>query len=70
MDLAPAELCYVGDTLSRDVRGTRNAGWRLAIRIFSASSAKRDRGITDVAPDYHVESLLEIPEIIAKENAR
>lgn len=69
MQLKPEELCYVGDTLSRDVRGTRNAGWKTVIRIESPAAARRDRGITDVAPDYSITSLMEIPEIIAKENA-
>lgn len=31
MGLDKREACYVGDTLSRDVRGVRNAGWELMV---------------------------------------
>ena len=33
LGLKPEELAYVGDTISRDVRGTRNAGWEPDYRI-------------------------------------
>ena len=70
MGLAPEEFAYVGDTLSRDVRGVRNAGWRLAIQIKNPSVAHRDVGLEGVvAPDYLIEDLAEIPAIIEKENA-
>ena len=29
MNLKPEQLAYVGDTISRDVRGVRNAGWHM-----------------------------------------
>ena len=53
MDLKPEELAYVGDTLSRDVRGVRNAGWRCMIQIRNPSIAHRDRGLehSGLAPD-------------------
>ena len=70
LDLAPEELAYVGDTLSRDVRGVRNAGWRLAIQIKNPSVAHRDAGLEDqYAPDWLIEDLAEIPGIIQRENA-
>ena len=70
LDLAPEELAYVGDTLSRDVRGVRNAGWRLAIQIKNPSVAHRDAGLEDkYAPDHLIEDLAEIPAIIQRENA-
>ena len=72
LDLRPEELAYVGDTLSRDVRGARGAGWRLAIQIYSPSAAKRDAGLAEQGwkADYNIEDLSEIPPIIAKENAK
>ena len=72
MRLSPGEMAYVGDTLSRDVRGVRNAGWRLAIQIYSPNAAKRDRGLAEqgVHPDYNITDLSEIPGIIRTENAR
>jgi putative hydrolase of the HAD superfamily len=72
MHLQPEEMAYVGDTLSRDVRGVRNAGWRLAIQIYSPTAAKRDKGLAElgVHPDYNITDLSEIPGIIRTENAR
>ena len=71
LGLAPEELAYVGDTLSRDVRGVRNAGWRLAIQISNPSVAHRDTGLEDkYAPDWSIKDLAEIPGIIERENAR
>ncbi len=71
LGLPPAELAYVGDTLSRDVRGTRNAGWRLMIQIKNPGAAKRDVGLENsgLRPDYLIEGLEEIPGIIRRENA-
>lgn len=70
MGLSPEELAYVGDTLSRDVRGVRNAGWRLAIQIYSPNAAKRDKGLAELGyqADYNITDLMEIPAIIRKEN--
>lgn len=69
MGLTPEEFAYVGDTLSRDVRGVRNAGWRLAIQISNPSVAHRDVGLEHIKPDYLIHDLAEIPAIIQKENA-
>jgi len=72
MNLSPDEMAYVGDTLSRDVRGVRAAKWRLAIQIHSPNAARRDRGMAELgyAPDYKITDLGEIPGILSKENAR
>ena len=70
MGLAPEELAYVGDTISRDVRGTRAAGWRLMIQIRNPGVAHRDKGLENSPwkPDYLIDDLAEIPAIIAREN--
>ena len=70
LGLSPQELAYVGDTLSRDVRGVRNAGWRLAIQIYSPNAAKRDKGLAEMGykADYNIADLMEIPGIIRKAN--
>ncbi|MCI9214965.1 MAG: HAD family hydrolase [Oscillospiraceae bacterium] len=72
LDLGPEELAYVGDTLSRDVMGTRNAGWRLMIQIKNPGAARRDKGLehSGLKPDCLVEGLEEIPEIIRKVNEK
>ena len=60
----------MGDTISRDVRGVRNAGWRCMIQIRNPGVAHRDRGLehSGFAPDYLIEDLAEIPAILIKEN--
>lgn len=69
MGLKPEELAYVGDTISRDVRGARNAGWRLMIQIDNPGVAHRDAGMAGLgyAPDYRILDLMEIPEIMERE---
>lgn len=71
LGLTPLELAYVGDTISRDVLGVRNAGWRLMIQIDNPRIAFRDRHVVDqgYTPDYLISSLEEIPLIIQKENS-
>jgi putative hydrolase of the HAD superfamily len=66
----PEELCYVGDTISRDVIGTRNAGWAKMIRISEPSTAIRDAGLSaeKYQADYDITDLSEIPGIIQREN--
>ena len=68
MGLKPSELAYVGDTISRDVRGVRNAGWRMMIQIENPLIAHRDVGLENagLAPDYLIHDLAEVPEIIAR----
>ncbi len=64
--LGPGELAYVGDTISRDVIGTRRAGWKLMIRIRYAGTAHRDTAFLDSGyePDVTIDELTEIPDII------
>lgn len=70
MGMAPEELVYVGDTISRDVRGTRAAGWKCMIQIRNPAIAHRDKGLENSPwkPDYLIDDLAEIPDIIAREN--
>ncbi len=68
MGLKPEELAYVGDTISRDVIGTRNAGWAMMIQISNPSIAHRDAGLENAGwePDYRIEDLAEIPAILKR----
>ena len=68
MGMAPEELAYVGDTISRDVRGTRAAGWKCMIQIRNPAIAHRDKGLENSPwkPDYLIDDLAEIPDIIAR----
>ena len=55
----------MGDTLSRDVLGCRNAGVALSIQIRNPSIAHRDTAfVGTVTPDAQIDDLSEIPAII------
>lgn len=71
MGLEAEELAYVGDTISRDVRGTRNAGWHTMIQIANPRAAHRDAGLDAglYRPDYRISDLSEIPAIIGSINS-
>jgi putative hydrolase of the HAD superfamily len=62
---APSECVYVGDTVSRDVRGARLSGYLGSIRINSELSSGADAGfgVEGEEADYLIQSLLEIPGI-------
>lgn len=67
MGVTAAETGYVGDTISRDVLGARNANLGLIIQIENPSIAHRDvnfRGPDAPKPDYLVKQLYEIPAIL------
>ncbi len=72
MGLSPEALAYVGDTVSRDVRGVRNAGWHTVIQISNAASAHRDACMAGLGfePDYRIDDLSRVPEIINAENEK
>ena len=59
--------CYVGDTISRDILGSRNAGLAMAIKISNKSIAHRDKdfqGQDAPKADFEIDDLIEIPKII------
>lgn len=59
--------CYVGDTISRDILGSRNADLTMVIKISNESIAHRDRdfqGTDAPKADFEIEDLIEIPRII------
>ncbi len=68
LGLGPEELAYVGDTISRDVLGTRNAGWAMMIQIRNPSIAHRDAGMehSGYTPDALIEDLADIPSLLKR----
>lgn len=73
MGVSREETAYVGDTISRDVLGTRNAGLALAIRINNPSIAHRDaafQGPGAPEADYVINELFELTDILRKVNAQ
>jgi putative hydrolase of the HAD superfamily len=68
LGVLPDECVYVGDTVSRDVRGARLAGYAASVRIDSLLSAGSDTGIKQEGEeaDYLITGLNEIPGIANK----
>ncbi len=65
------KTCYVGDTISRDVLGSRNADLAMCIRILNPSVAHRDTafmGSDSPKADYEIDKLTQIPQIIRQFN--
>ena len=59
--------CYVGDTISRDVIGSRNAELAMSIKIINKSIFHRDKafqGQDTPKADFEIDDLIEIPKII------
>ena len=72
LGLGPDALCYVGDTLSRDVMGARAAGWRMVLQIHNPGAKHRDAGLegSGLAPDRYIYDLMEVCKIVKDENRR
>ncbi len=62
---AKAENCaYVGDTISRDVIGAKNAGFGLTLQIDSFLTADRDARTDGVQPDYRLNDIYDVYPIL------
>ena len=61
-----AEDCvYVGDTVSRDIIGSKRAGFAKAIQICSKLTKEKDAGVKRAfEPDYMVEDIYEVFPIV------
>lgn len=66
MGLKKEDCCYVGDTVSRDIIGTRKAGWKMMIQIDNPLTYKKDEHLLNEgwAPDYRIFQLEEILPIL------
>ena len=64
------ESAYVGDTLSRDVIGSKRAGFAVAIQICSQLTKMKDAGVNPAfRPDYMVGDIFDVLRIIRQVNA-
>lgn len=62
---APDQCVYVGDTVSRDIIGSKRAGFAVAIQIGSQLTREKDKGIRrEFEPDYLVEDIYEVYPIV------
>jgi putative hydrolase of the HAD superfamily len=66
LGLGAGECAFVGDRLSRDVIGAKNAGFGCMIQIRYESSITKDRAFeaSGCRPDFTIDDLAEIPPII------
>lgn len=61
----PEECVYVGDTVSRDIIGSKRAGFAKAIQICSQLTKQKDQGIRrEFEPDYTVEDIYQVLPIV------
>ena len=62
MQVVPAECVYVGDTVSRDIIGSKRAGFAKAVQIGSYLSAEKDAGVAADAekPDLVISDIRDI----------
>ncbi|MDO4614440.1 MAG: HAD family hydrolase [Lachnospiraceae bacterium] len=68
---APENCVYVGDTVSRDIIGSKRAGYAAAIQIKSKLTGEKDAGIAkEFMPDYIVEDIYDVYDIVAKLNGK
>ena len=62
---APEECVYVGDTISRDIIGSKRAGFAKAIQICSKLTREKDCGVKrEFEPDYMVEDIYQVYPIL------
>ncbi len=57
----PEECVYVGDTVSRDVIGSKRAGFAAAVQIGSRLTGEKDRALEKtLAPDYVIQDIYDV----------
>jgi putative hydrolase of the HAD superfamily len=66
LGLEAGECAFVGDRLSRDVMGARNAGFGCVIQIRHQPSIEADKPMESlgIRPDFMIDDLTEIPAIV------
>jgi putative hydrolase of the HAD superfamily len=64
LGVSPIQCAYVGDTISRDIVGARQAGYALAIQIKSSSSRDADGAVETTQPDALVVNLMQVVDLV------
>ena len=63
----PSQSVYVGDTVSRDVIGSKRAGFAAAIQIGSQLTGEKDAKIRrEFEPDYYIEDIYDVYPLVKK----
>ncbi|MBO4367530.1 MAG: HAD family hydrolase [Clostridia bacterium] len=61
----PEECVYVGDTVSRDVIGSKKAGFAAAIQIASQLTKEKDQALEKaLAPDHIISDIGEVARVV------
>ena len=61
----PEECVYVGDTVSRDVIGSKKAGFAAAIQIGSQLTKEKDQALEKaLAPDVVIEDIYDVARVV------
>jgi putative hydrolase of the HAD superfamily len=66
LGIKPSEAAYVGDRISKDVVGSRNAGFGLSVRITPEKGSSDEDGQEKNDTKYVIKSLSELPALIKK----
>ena len=62
---APEECVYVGDTISRDIIGSKRSGFAKAIQIGSFLTKEKDQGVKrEFEPDYVISDIYDVYPIV------
>ena len=65
MQSRPEECVYVGDTVSRDVIGSKKAGFAAAIQIGSQLTREKDEKLEKtLAPDFVIEDIYDVARVV------
>ncbi|MFQ5925444.1 MAG: HAD family hydrolase [Dehalococcoidia bacterium] len=62
--VSPAQCVYVGDTISRDVIGSKQAGYGLSLLIPSSLTQQSDISNEPIQPDATLDNLEDVVEIL------
>ena len=63
--LAPSQCIYIGDTLSRDVEGSKKAGFKRSILIRSGLTDVKDSSYHgDVKPDHVIDNIKDLKKLL------
>lgn len=65
LQVKPEECVYVGDTVSRDIIGSKRAGFACAVQICSQLTREKDAGVRrEFEPDYVVEEIYDVLPLV------
>lgn len=65
MQSSPEESVYVGDTVSRDVIGSKRAGFSASIQIGSRLTHEKDASVSAAdKPDFYIEDIFEVLPVV------